>query len=806
MSEYCPRFVVYLRSLALGLAAAGAAGPLYAGVSTPKTAAMVPFTAETAAAAKRQGMVSAGGLNWRCQGSRCTTSGTPTLLSIGSCQAVAREVGQIRSFASGKHALSAAELSQCNAAVSTGPAARIGTPTPAPAAGLTSVPNPSAATGGAPAETSSPERAQAPRTPVLPSPAPPEGLKLLPRSDAAKFPLMSAILLRINGSAGPVVNVPEVDPVRANWEGSRAFVEPLGETLIEHWLVVSDGRRLSVNSCEVADESSLPDARGIDGDGRSVSSSTGSDLGGLVAGHTYYVKLCMKTWRPGATPQDAWRHESQQVTLNYGESALAPSGGLGPRVGITPVVPSPSGAAALGLLGFSREVAPDLVVREITLSRDPDGGAGQLVIQFKDDRGREHFRTLYDDQRAARVRASLAAGPEDIYPFRYAVYVDGALIPQAGGQSYLPRSGSQLVTTERYWLPGDGRSHQVRVVATPVFTDYNPENNERTMDLVVETRRDASFSLTAEALGGSFAVDTPGYPFPSTSYPRGHTVLIAAPGIDVGGYFYAVKSTVGPIPSGGCVASSGVNVTVAGTIGSTPLRSVVVEYGLDTAIRQERTFDGRGRTMIDGVWHVAGAPYEILNVSFTLDMQPVVMGNDRLVPVRATVTEVDGRVYIKELAFILAGYYFTPVSDFVSITVDEVKSTVAGLSSTASRGASTITIDGRRQWLTLNGRVRLNPNNCLLRDTRIEGLQLGYNRAAGAFRYGMTIGVSNVLGVTRTGAETTFRGDFNIRNGLTEDPGSYELVLGFSFNNLTPASRGNEPAYSSSPRMIVTVR
>ena len=63
--------------------------------------------------------------------------------------------------------------------------------------------------------------------------------------------------------------------------------------------------------------------------------ATGSDLRGLVAGHTYDVKLCMKTSRPGATPQTAWRHESQQVALNYRESALAPS----------------------GFLGFSREVA-----------------------------------------------------------------------------------------------------------------------------------------------------------------------------------------------------------------------------------------------------------------------------------------------------------------------------------------------------------------------------------------------------------------------------------------------------------------
>ena len=176
--------------LALGFAGAGAAGPLPAEappqkVSVPPTkigvpaakisvptvpvVAVAPFTADTAAPAKRQGMMSAGGLNWRCQGLRCTTSGAPTLLGIGSCQALAREVGQIRRFASAKHALSAAELTQCNLGISAGAVASIGTHT-TPIAGLPSVSNPSPSKGGATARTLSPARTQAPKGSMLPPP------------------------------------------------------------------------------------------------------------------------------------------------------------------------------------------------------------------------------------------------------------------------------------------------------------------------------------------------------------------------------------------------------------------------------------------------------------------------------------------------------------------------------------------------------------------------------------------------------------------------------------------------------------
>ena len=135
-------------------------------------------------------------------------------------------------------------------------------------------------------------------------------------------------------------------------------------------------------------------------------------------------------------------------------------------------------------------------------------------------------------------------------------------------------------------------------------------------------------------------------------------------------------------------------------------------------------------------------------------------------------------------------------------------------SSTASRGASAITIAGGgefleervREVLILKGRVRLNPNNCLLRDTRITRFDLGI-RSTRNYAFGNTGGVSNVYAatITHTGAETTFLGDFNEAQPIP--PGRYESVFGFEFNNLIPAlSQFSGVNYSSSPQMIVTVR
>jgi hypothetical protein len=129
----------------------------------------------------------------------------------------------------------------------------------------------------------------------------------------------------------------------------------------------------------------------------------------------------------------------------------------------------------------------------------------------------------------------------------------------------------------------------------------------------------------------------------------------------------------------------------------------------------------------------------------------------------------------------------------------------SGIWRTDSRGATNITIDGRRESLTLNGSIRLNANNCALRDTRLEGINVGLNETSSPRRFGITIAVSNVYRTATSGAETTFHADYNIRNGLTEPAGSYELLVIFDFNNLVPGNGAYLPNYTASPPMIVTV-
>ncbi|TFH32036.1 MAG: hypothetical protein E4G97_03190, partial [Deltaproteobacteria bacterium] len=74
MREYRPRFAICRKVLVLGLAVAGVAG--LPEVELPAMAAETyQYNADTTAPARRQGMVSAAGINWNCQGSRCTTSG-----------------------------------------------------------------------------------------------------------------------------------------------------------------------------------------------------------------------------------------------------------------------------------------------------------------------------------------------------------------------------------------------------------------------------------------------------------------------------------------------------------------------------------------------------------------------------------------------------------------------------------------------------------------------------------------------------------------------------------------------------------
>ncbi len=72
------------------------------------------YTAETEKPAQKKGAVTAGALKWECLESRCTIIGPWPSLGVGSCQALARAVGPIKSFGRPGAQLDAAELGQCN--------------------------------------------------------------------------------------------------------------------------------------------------------------------------------------------------------------------------------------------------------------------------------------------------------------------------------------------------------------------------------------------------------------------------------------------------------------------------------------------------------------------------------------------------------------------------------------------------------------------------------------------------------------------------------------------------------------------
>ena len=98
-------------------------------------AANYQYIAETTAPAQRQGMVSVSGINWNCQGARCTTSGPWATPATGACHALARQVGPVRSYGHKGGMLTPGELQQCNAGVATdkpSPFARGAQPIPQP--------------------------------------------------------------------------------------------------------------------------------------------------------------------------------------------------------------------------------------------------------------------------------------------------------------------------------------------------------------------------------------------------------------------------------------------------------------------------------------------------------------------------------------------------------------------------------------------------------------------------------------------------------------------------------------------------
>jgi hypothetical protein len=58
---------------------------------------------------------SAGGIDWRCQGTRCEGTGSPKSMHVDLCRAVASQVGAVRSFTANNQPMDASRLAKCNA-------------------------------------------------------------------------------------------------------------------------------------------------------------------------------------------------------------------------------------------------------------------------------------------------------------------------------------------------------------------------------------------------------------------------------------------------------------------------------------------------------------------------------------------------------------------------------------------------------------------------------------------------------------------------------------------------------------------
>jgi hypothetical protein len=92
-------------------------------------AAAYPYSADTAATARRQGAVPAGEINWHCAGSRCAAASTAPDPTVAACHALAQQVGPVKSYGNKRRLLSAGELQRCNAGIPTGQPAGVPTAT-----------------------------------------------------------------------------------------------------------------------------------------------------------------------------------------------------------------------------------------------------------------------------------------------------------------------------------------------------------------------------------------------------------------------------------------------------------------------------------------------------------------------------------------------------------------------------------------------------------------------------------------------------------------------------------------------------
>lgn len=98
--------------LALALLVLAIVGGALAATSARAAESAAFYRAELAQPAAAQTVV-AGGLAWRCDGSACSATRSTSRDAI-VCAKLAKEVGQLTSFASRKGALEAADLARCN--------------------------------------------------------------------------------------------------------------------------------------------------------------------------------------------------------------------------------------------------------------------------------------------------------------------------------------------------------------------------------------------------------------------------------------------------------------------------------------------------------------------------------------------------------------------------------------------------------------------------------------------------------------------------------------------------------------------
>ena len=149
----------------------------------PAQAQPVSVVADTQASARRQGVVNVGGVNWTCSGAHCSASAMSSAVAapLAVCQALAREVGAIRSFTLANRPLNGNELQQCNSVVPAVAAAMpsmktpqgVGLPPAAPVSGVGLLPMqaPVAPVPGAGLPPLQPPTGLAP-TPAVATPAP----------------------------------------------------------------------------------------------------------------------------------------------------------------------------------------------------------------------------------------------------------------------------------------------------------------------------------------------------------------------------------------------------------------------------------------------------------------------------------------------------------------------------------------------------------------------------------------------------------------------------------------------------------